>query len=125
MEAIWDSANYWAARQMLDASTKAQEVYASNLAHVNTPGYQRREVDGSFFKALQSQLAKGAVPSHSIGHLKTVYDTTAEPNSPTGNSVALGRELQAIQSNALTYDFLTRYARGRFEKLHLAISGRT
>lgn len=125
MEAIWDSPNFWAARQMLDASVKAQEVYAANLAHVNTPGYQRREVDSGFQEALAAQLESGTLPTEEFGSIKTVVDFSAAPNSPSGNSVALARELQSLQSNALNYKFLTQYARGRFEKLHLAISGRT
>jgi len=125
MEVMWDSPNFWAARQMLDASVKAQEVYAANLAHVNTPGYQRREINGQFFQTLQANLAEGKMSPASENPVEIVVDHTAAPNSPSGNSVALARELQSLQSNALTYDFLTKYARGRFEKLHLAISGRT
>jgi flagellar basal-body rod protein FlgB len=125
MEVLWDSPNFWAARQMLDASLKAQEVYAANLAHVNTPGYQRREVEQQFFKVLQGHLAEGRIPEQALGGVKAVIDRSAPPNSPSGNSVALARELQAIQSNSLTYDFLARYARGRFERLQLAVSGRT
>lgn len=124
MEAIWDSTNYWAARQMLDASQKAQEVYAANLAHVNTPGYQRREVDGAFLETLRQQLATGSTDPARVAALKTRIDADAAPNSPSGNSAALTRELQAIQSNALTYNFLTRYASGRFSKLQMAITGR-
>lgn len=123
MEAIWDSSNYWAARQMLDASQKAQEVYAANLAHVNTPGYQRREVDGSFMQALREQLQSGTRAE--LPGVEAKIDWAAAPNSPSGNSSALTRELQAIQSNALTYRFLTQYSSGHFGKLKLAVTGRT
>lgn len=124
MEAIWDSPNFWAARQMMDASVKAQEVYAANLAHVNTPGYQRREVDSGFQQTLKTQLAKGSIPQTPMKGVEIVIDPMATPNSPSGNTVALARELQSMQSNSLTYGFLTQYARGRYEQLHLAISGR-
>ncbi|MFP4282153.1 MAG: flagellar basal body rod protein FlgB [Opitutales bacterium] len=124
MEAIWDSANYRATRQMLDASMKAHELYAGNLAHVNTAGYQRREVNPAFFEAVRAQLASGSLEGGAMPAAEAVLDRSAAPNSPSGNSVALARELGALQSNSLTYDFLTRSARGRFERLHMAITGR-
>ena len=124
MEAIWDSANFAAVRQMMDHSVRAQEVYAANLAHVNTAGYQRREVDGSFLAALRAQLAEGQVERSDLPALRTVVDERSPANSPSGNNVALAKELQAMQSNALTYNFLTRYARGRLEGLSYAIRGR-
>jgi flagellar basal-body rod protein FlgB len=124
MEAIWDSANYSATRQLLDAAYKSQKVYASNLAHVNTPGYQRRTVDTSFLDAVRAQLAAGKVSGTDMPDFEVKVDTEAESVSPSGNTVNLASELQALQDNALSYNYLTRSARGRFDKLHMAITGR-
>ena len=124
MDAIWDSPNYMATRQLLDATYQSQQVFAANLAHVNTPGYQRRVVDPQFIEAVRSQLAAGKIDAVELPDLLIKADTEATRISPTGNTVDLARELQSLQNNALSYNYLTRSARGRFENLHMAITGR-
>src|SRR5712691_7905930 len=63
LDQILDSNYMRVARQALTGLSRRHEAIASNIANIDTPGYQRREV--SFEDALKKQVA-GAQPQSQL-----------------------------------------------------------
>src|SRR4051812_784088 len=85
----------------LEGSTLRQTALASNLANVNTPGYQRKDVD--FHTALQAAFEGGSDPREAGFSVQT--DANAAMRAD-GNSVDPDVEAARLSQNALEYQSL-------------------
>lgn len=109
----------------LDVRLARQNVLGGNLANVDTPGYQPRELD--FDAAMKAKLAAPTGPVVSLpaaeGHLSVGLangPTTASPESFVkvaegeggldGNGVDLDRTMVELSRNALLYGASARSA---------------
>jgi flagellar basal-body rod protein FlgB len=123
---IFQSDNYQLARKLLDAAVLRQDAIATNIANAETPGYRRLDVSADFSTRLKEQLASGALKRGTADVLRPTLaeDTTARSVRPDGNTVAIERELIALNRNAVEHEFLTEIVSGNIKQLKLAITGR-
>jgi flagellar basal-body rod protein FlgB len=97
-----------------------QATIAGNIANVNTPGYQRKDVD--FHTTLRAALASDA-PMDAV-KTASFRPTTATTGAmrADGNGVDIDIESATMASNALDYEMLVAVARGRTDVLRSAMS---
>jgi flagellar basal-body rod protein FlgB len=103
----------------LRGASLRQTLLTSNLANVNTPGYQRRDVD--FRAQLQAAQANGASPEQ-VSFSPTVdADRVVRPD---GSGVDVDQEAAALATNALDYQALVQVASARTHILQTAMGVR-
>jgi flagellar basal-body rod protein FlgB len=97
-----------------------QATIADNIANVNTPGYQRKDVD--FHTTLQAAL-EADEPSTALGATTFAAATDRSQGAMRldGNGVDIDRESATMASNALEYETLVSVARGRTDVLRSAM----
>jgi flagellar basal-body rod protein FlgB len=124
IEALFNQPNYVAAKRQLDATALRHEAIASNLANVETPGYQRIDVAPSFRDELGRAL--GTKSAASIARIKPrlAVDATAVARGRDGNTVQMENELVQLSQNTLANALETQLITGSLLKLRLAITGR-
>ncbi|MEA2146265.1 MAG: flagellar basal-body rod protein FlgB [Solirubrobacteraceae bacterium] len=93
-----------------------QSLLTSNLANVNTPGYQRQDVN--FQGALSSAMASGQSPS-SVSFTPVTQNQVV---SADGNGVNAEQESANLSENGLLYENLTQIAAAR-EQIMLTAMG--
>ncbi len=133
---FWDTPVLQAAERAMDHVAARQQLLASNLANVNTPGYQRLDLPFAGVlararnRAVELALQHGIpVPSAPINPLQPDSRVNAMPiASPTtmrtdGNTVDPEYELVALAENELRYSMLVRIASGQIRGLLDAITG--
>jgi len=100
-------------------SSLRQTLLASNLANVNTPGYQRKDVD--FHAALREAQQTGQ-------SLETLSFSPTTDTSRTvradGSGVDADQESAALAENALEYEALVQVAGARTNILQTAMGVR-
>ena len=99
-------------------SLQRQTVLTSNLANVDTPGYQRQDVN--FQGTLDAALQNGQ-PLSSVD-FQTVTD--AQVVRADGNGVDAEKEQAFLAENGLLYQELTQVASARQAILQTAIGSR-
>jgi len=124
VDPIFQSANYQAARKMLDAAALRQEAIAANIANAETPGYRRLDVNFDFADQLRSSLRTGELDRTMEIKPKLVEDTHARTVRPDGNTVEIEHELLAMNKNSAEYEFLSEVVSRNIKQLKLAITGR-
>ena len=100
-----------ALERAIQGSGLRHEALSQNLANVNTPGYQRRDVD--FHSALQA-----AMPGGSSSIARVPFGPAVDGAAPVradGNSVDIDTENAALAQNALQYEAMTQVLRDRDE----------
>ena len=93
-----------------------QSLLTSNLANVNTPGYQRQDVN--FQSALSSAMASGQSPAS----VSFTPFTQNQVVSADGNGVNAEQESANLSENGLLYENLTQIAAAR-EQIMLTAMG--
>jgi flagellar basal-body rod protein FlgB len=95
----------------LAGASRRQAAIAENLANVNTPGYQRKDVD--FHSALQQAFAAGR---DAVARVEPVARVdAAAPMRADGNSVDLDAEAAAQAQTGLEYEALAAVIKARSE----------
>jgi flagellar basal-body rod protein FlgB len=92
-----------------------QSLLTNNLANVDTPGYQREDVN--FQGTLQSAIASGQSPAG------VSFSPTTDPGtvSADGNGVSGEQESANLAENGLLYENLTSVAAARNQIMVTAI----
>ena len=109
----------------LDEASLRQQAISSNIANINTPGYQRVDVSSSFENAYQnalSDLSSGG----SVGSMPAASITTAAeqgPARPDGNTVQLESEMLGLAQNSAKYEFASEMISNSFHGMKTAITG--
>ncbi len=117
----------------LDATALRSRVIAENLANVETPGYQRKEVsfEDQLQKVIDQKLAaeqtqKNHMPAgkgldfSQVNPVVFVAKDTTLPGEI--NNVDVDMEGSKMAENTILYSYLTKWV--GFEKYNAAISGR-
>ncbi len=122
IEKLFSSPSYDASKALMDVAVLRQEIFASNLANLETPGYKRLQVSGDFSKAFNealksNKLAKLQAPS-------VVTDMATPAQRKDGNNVILQDELLAMGKNGSEYEALVDFVGGSMRTLKMAIMGR-
>ena len=112
-------------RLSMDDAALRQQAISSNIANVNTPGYQRMDVSSSFQQAFSdalNRLGEGqtldAMPQ---GNIETA--AVQGPARPDGNTVQLENEMVAMANNSARYEFAGQMLSSNYHGIKLAISG--
>jgi flagellar basal-body rod protein FlgB len=105
----------------LDLTSLRQRVVSENIANIDTPGYQTRDVDfaGEFKRALtadETGTDSGPVAVRTLRGLE---------QRPDGNNVSIDRESLLMAQNQLQFQTDVAVLRSEFSRLQLAISGGT
>jgi flagellar basal-body rod protein FlgB len=138
-------------KQALDGLTSRQSAISSNLANIDTPGYQPQVVD--FESALQQEVASmgfgstGAPAAPSSGpsadvamatsnprHYATVdssftgqpggaNSTTSETLRNDSNQVDLETEMTALTQTQIKYSAVSRLVTAKFSQLYTVLGG--
>ena len=118
---LFDTTHLMLERAIEGASAR-QDALAANLANVNTPGYQRRDVE--FQSQLQAALAKDD-PRAALERMRpAVAVTEAGGNVQSdGNGVELDVESAKIAENGLLAESLTSVLSARLAIMRSAIGG--
>ncbi len=134
-----DSLYMTSLQSALNAGQLRQQVYANNIANVNTPGYKREVVH--FNSLLQARLAAygltstpglqmfansardlgGATPFSSVNPV--VATDAATQVSGNGNNVNIDAEMSALAQNQVDYGALVQDLQDQFATLRTAITG--
>lgn len=100
----------------IQGASMRHDLLAGNLANVNTPGYQRRDVN--FHGALQQAMNAGR-----IDDVRFIPATETGSVSADGNGVDMDRESAELAKNALDQQALVSVAQARLSTLITAITG--
>ena len=118
--------------KVLDMRLQRQNIVASNLANVNTPGYKEKTLE--FEKQLQQAMdldARGKMTRTSNKHLPAVFDankfdsrtlSSFEPRIIHGeDSVDIDKEMVTMTKNTLAYNALTQVISKSFQGMNKII----
>jgi flagellar basal-body rod protein FlgB len=103
----------------LRGSSMRQELLTNNLANINTPGYQRQDLD--FHAALQSAQAAGASPAD------VSFRPTTDPARTVradGSGLDAEQESAALAKNTLEYQALVQVMSARATIMQTAMGVR-
>jgi flagellar basal-body rod protein FlgB len=119
--------------KMADLSSLRQKLISSNVANVNTPGYQSRQID--FDGELKKAMGKPK-PSLHVSHPRhipvgggpdrspKVTLVKQRDNSNGVNSVDIEQEMANLAQNQLVFDFGATMLAKKFKGLKAAIRGK-
>ncbi len=96
-----------------------QQAIASNIANVETPGFQARVVN--FEDSLRAAIADG-----DLGRIGSVQPTTTESLAPTrlnGNNVNIDFEILAERENVLRQKLVVQALNSKYSMMRTAIGG--
>lgn len=133
MAGIFD-ASFAVARQALNGLSRRQTAISANVANIDTPGYQRREV--TFEDALKAQVgltptamrttdprhfASALTPADATGSTTRPRDVVAERNDL--NDVSIDEEMILLVDTQLRYQALAQTTGQRIATLRTVIRG--
>jgi len=99
----------------LKVASDRQQLVASNMANVDTPGYQTRDID--FQTAMRQVMNEGAGP-----HLEPASLQVANlPERPDGNNVNVDRESMLMAETQLQYQMGVQLIKEQFHELFTAM----
>jgi flagellar basal-body rod protein FlgB len=124
IESLFNQTSYVAAKKMLDVSALRHEALASNLGHLQAPGYKRVDVAPSFASELRQAVASRDPNQIEQAMPQLAVDATAISSRSDGNTVDLESELLKMNQNTLEHHLETQILTGAMLKLRLAITGR-
>jgi flagellar basal-body rod protein FlgB len=107
-----------ALHRALDGLDVRQQAIATNLANLETPGYQAKVV--SFEDSLRSAAATGDPRQAAIS-----IDRSVAPTRMNGNNVNIDFELLEGSETALRQQMITQGLSAKYAMLRTAISGRS
>lgn len=99
----------------LDFHLERHNLLASNIAHVDTPGYKPNDLarigEGGFEQAMQVALARTNETHMNVGAtdplVGRVFQDLAAGGGADGNFVSLDREAGKLAANRLRYDIVS------------------
>jgi flagellar basal-body rod protein FlgB len=100
----------------LDLATFRQTLVAANLANIDTPGYQSRDI------AFQSELSWAATEQYKDELHPFVRKVEGLIERPDGNNVSLDREGLLLSETQLQYKAAIEFIRYEFRMLRGAIN---
>ncbi len=119
-------------QEALDYHLQRHNVLASNLAHVDTPGYRPRDVariDADQFQQVLAVQMERTNPAHMVGgHGGAAIDqgrVFVDLTAGTGNDrnyVSLDREAAKLAANHLRYDVVSTMISAELRQLAYAVN---
>jgi flagellar basal-body rod protein FlgB len=112
-------------RLAMDDAALRQQAISSNIANVNTPGYQRMDVSSSFQQAFSDALNRLS-NGESVSDMPDQSIETAAvqgPARPDGNTVQIEQEMVGMAQNSARYEFAGQLLAQNFHGIKYAITG--
>jgi len=110
----------------LDVQSRRAEVVASNLANLDTPGFQAKELD--FEEHLRTAAQRALLPASADSDVETplanslrVVEQTGNVPGLDGNTVDNGREMATMADVGMRFLTGTQLLQSRFRALRMAI----
>ncbi|HHN74784.1 MAG TPA: flagellar basal body rod protein FlgB [Acidobacteria bacterium] len=104
----------------LDVMTRRQQLLASNVGNLDTPGY--RTVDLDFNQALQEAVEQVTRPGGGREGLDLrAMELEGLASRPDGNNVNIDREMAEMAATRHRYEVATNVLRNRLRQLRFAI----
>lgn len=124
---------FLALRKGISASSLRQQVIASNIANINTPGYKKQEVsfEDEFKRAVENKYAPKMAqtePEHLPGgrnlgnvqiKINTIRNTAMRYD---GNNVDVDEEMSKLAENGLRFNAMAQLMGGKFASLKTVIN---
>jgi flagellar basal-body rod protein FlgB len=112
-------------RLTMDDAAIRQQAISSNIANVNTPGYQRVDVSSNFQRAYSDALTKLGEGESADEMPDATIETAAVqgPARPDGNTVQIEQEMVGLAQNSARYEFSAQMLGLQFHGLKYAITG--
>ena len=111
----------------MDEAAARQQAISSNIANVNTPGYQRLDVSTNFQNAYAnalSRLSEGDTISNDDMPEPTIEKAISQgPAKPDGNTVQIQQEMVGLAQNSARYEFSGQLLTVNYHNLKSAITG--
>jgi flagellar basal-body rod protein FlgB len=111
--------------KVLDGTALRQRALAENVANVDTPGYQRKDV--SFSEQLREAVDNASGTDSAFRRLEEVTPGISVAQSktlrPDGNSVDIDKEMAEMSRNTLEYETAAQLLDGKLRLLRTAITG--
>ena len=125
LDGLFISPTLQSLRLTMDDAALRQQAISSNIANVNTPGYQRMDVSTNFQQAYSdamSRLSNGE-------SVEAMPDATIEtaavqgPARPDGNTVQIEQEMVGMAQNSARYEFAGQMLAQNYHGIKYAITG--
>jgi flagellar basal-body rod protein FlgB len=111
--------------------SQRQQIVASNLANIDTPGFKTKEV--SFHATMQELLSENGLtaqttrPEHSQGMIQVfpqaqIFEVQGLTSKPDQNNVDLDREMLKLSQTSFAYSLITQMVRGKFGMIATSIN---
>ncbi len=111
--------------------SQRQQIVASNLANIDTPGYKTKEV--SFHATMEELLSDNSVslrtsrPEHSgdgasVQPQATAFEVQGLPSRVDLNNVDLDREMVKLSETAFGYSLMSQIVRGKLRTIASSIN---
>ncbi len=100
----------------LKVTTDRQQMVASNMANVDTPGYHTKDIN---FQAAMQQVMSGTDDTQCSR--ASTEDVEGLPERPDGNNVNIDRESMLMSQTQLQYQMGVQLMRAEFHRLLTAI----
>ena len=111
----------------MDDAALRQQAISSNIANVNTPGYQRVDVSASFQNAYTnalSELSQGETVSTDDMPAQTIEKAAVQgPAKPDGNTIQIEDEMVGMAQNSAKYEFAGQLLAVNYHQMKFAITG--
>ena len=129
MQGVFSSVN--PLRDALDYHLERQNVLASNVAHVDTPGYRPNDlerIDQSGFSAALGVALERTNEAHLVGQagegtpMGRVFQDLSAGVGNDGNYVSIDREAAKLTANQLRYDTVSAIVSAELRQLSFAAS---
>ncbi|NLT66386.1 MAG: flagellar basal body rod protein FlgB [Acidobacteria bacterium] len=127
---LFSSETLIAAEAYLGRLSRRQQVIASNLANIDTPGYRTKDI--SFHATLQELLAedKASLRRSGPGHFTTgapmslvqPFEVEGLPARADNNNVDVDREMLKLSETSFGYTLMTQIIRGKFHTIASSIN---
>lgn len=124
-ESIFSTPALQSLQLALDQAALRQQAISSNIANVNTPGYQRMDVSASFQQAFSDALGRLS-KGESAGRLPEQAIAVARdqgPARPDGNTVQIEQEMVTMAQNSARFEFAGQMLASNYHGLKYAITG--
>lgn len=110
--------------------SQRQQIVASNLSNIDTPGYTTKDV--SFHATMEELLSEKSIglrterPEHHPGKIliypnSQAFEVQGLPSRPDQNNVDLDREMLKLSETSFTYSLITELLRGKFRTIASSI----
>ncbi|WP_437187013.1 flagellar basal body rod protein FlgB [Planctomicrobium sp. SH668] len=104
--------------QLMNAAELRQQVISQNLANVNTPGYQRLDVE---FEEIYAQHLKEGGEMGTSTIAPRVFQEEGLNTRHDGNNVDVDREIGQLNRNAMLFQTYSQIVASQFDLMRRAI----